>query len=457
VKRYRRSITLFLVAFAVYNANLRPIPAGDTAPASLLPFVILGEHTFQLDRFRSWYADSQHMDPVWFRMGRDGHYYSAYSITLPLLITPLYAPVVKVLNVPHQPPDRILLWARVMEKFSASLIAALSVGLFLVLVEKFTDPQAALLLTVVYGFASQTWSTSSQALWQHGATELSIILALLFLILAGSEGVRGFPAGAGLLAGLAVVLRLVSAIFSVMTVLYVLGAGWKLSRKVGFLSSALVLPLCAIAYNRMHFANTLAGVRVDKLYSVRPLIGIAGLLFSPSRGLFIFSPVFIFAVCGAYFWFRGANTPYPEIYRVCILSSGAYIFALGSLRVWHGGYCYGPRMLADIVPCLVILLVPVMDRVARSPLWRTAFLAALAFSIAVQGIGVFFYPKGHWDALPASIDHHRERVWDWRDSQIARSASSGPVTEPYRLAFRFLAHPRSFGEDSLKREGLALW
>jgi hypothetical protein len=87
----RRRIWLFLIAFLVYNLNLRPIPAGHTSPAALLPFTILADHTLTFDRFAAWYQQSQQMVPVWFARGRDGHYYSEYPIALPLLLTRLFA------------------------------------------------------------------------------------------------------------------------------------------------------------------------------------------------------------------------------------------------------------------------------------------------------------------------------------------------------------------------------
>ncbi len=178
----RRRVWLFLAAFLVYNLNLRPIPAGDTSPAALLPFAILADHTLTFDRFAAWYEQSQHMVPVWFTRGRDGHFYSAYPIALPLLLTPLYFPVVAFLDIGHMPVGRLVLLARILEKCSASLIAALSVIAFLALAETLTGRRAAWQASVVYAFASQTWSTASQALWQHGASECAIILTLLCLV-----------------------------------------------------------------------------------------------------------------------------------------------------------------------------------------------------------------------------------------------------------------------------------
>src|SRR5215813_10477695 len=70
------------------------------------------------------------------------------------------------------------------------LIAALSVVAFLALAERLASARTALQLTIIYAFGSETWTISSQALWQHGASELLITLALLCLLWAAAEPER---------------------------------------------------------------------------------------------------------------------------------------------------------------------------------------------------------------------------------------------------------------------------
>ncbi len=454
----RRSIFLFLAAFFIYNLNLRPIPAGDTAPAALLPFAILGEHTITFDRFASWYAESRHMRPVWFVKLDDGHYYSRYPITLPLALTPFYTPLAAWLDIRHMPAERVVLLARVLEKVSASLIAALSVAAFLALAEKLAAARTALILTIVYAFGSATWSISSQALWQQGTSELSVILGLLCVMWAADRPDRLLPVVlAGLSAGLGVAERPSNVVFFVFLASYVLLSRWSVPRKAAFAISAVVLPAACLAYNLYQFGRPLGAFIAMDRFQGNMLVGLAGLLISPSRGLLIFSPVFAFAAIGVYLWFRGNRTLHPEIYAICTLTAAAHFLMVSRWRGWSGGFSYGPRLLTDVVPCFVILILPAMRLVERSRPWKLAFGCALCLSITVQGIGAFCYPNGHWDALPKAANQHHERMWNWRDNQIFRTAAAGPVLEPYRLAFRFLAHPGEPGEEALKDEGIKLW
>jgi hypothetical protein len=456
--RLRRQVIFFFVAFLVYNLNLRPIPAGDSTPAALLPFAILGDHSIAFDRFEHWY-ESQHVNAAWFRQGVDGHWYSAYPILLPLLLTPLYVPLGIFLDLPHMPVERVVLLARVIEKLSASLIAALSVAAFMVLAEKLTNRRTAVVLTVVYAFGSQTWSTSSQALWQHGSSELAIVLGLLCFLWALEQPDRYWPAVlTGVCAGCSVAFRPTNAVFLLVLAGYVLLSGWSPARKGVFALGALPLPTAYLICNLWMYGHLFSFGEAESGFARGALHrGLPGLLISPSRGLLVFSPVFLFAAIGVYLWFRDGRTWYPKIYGTCLLVTAVHLVVISRWRGWSGGYNYGPRLLTDIVPLLVIMIIPALRLLQQSRSWRLAFASALLASISVQAIGVFFYPHGRWDALPQPLSKQRERVWDWKDNQILRSVRAGPVLEPYQLAYSFLKNPGESAEERLRDKRVKLW
>jgi len=286
-----------------------------------------------------------------------------------------------------------------------------------------------------------------------------IILGLLCLLWAADQPERLLPVAlAGLCAGLGVAHRLTNVIFFALAGGYVLLSRWNVPRKVAFAVSAIVLPAAALAYNLLVFGRPLGGfVAMERFHGNNMVAGLAGLLISPSRGLLIFSPVFVFAAVGVYLWFRGHRTPHPEIYWICMLTAAAHLIMVGRWRGWAGGANYGPRLLTDVVPCLVILLIPAMSLIERSRSWKLAFAAALFISITVQGIGAFCYPNGHWDTQPVPVSQNRRRLWDWKDNQIFRSAAAGPVLEPYRLGYRFLTRSGGPPEEALKNQGVKLW
>src|SRR5271154_887837 len=125
-------LILFTALWVLYNSNLRPIAAGDSLPAALIPISVLFDHTVNLDRFGPWLHDNVPYSPRVVKVSR-GHYYSGYPIAGPLLATPLYLPLLLAPGLKHWDPGSLVSLARILEKLSASAIAALSAVLFLVL------------------------------------------------------------------------------------------------------------------------------------------------------------------------------------------------------------------------------------------------------------------------------------------------------------------------------------
>src|SRR5579863_4686042 len=171
--RTRPYILLFLALTVVYHANLRPVDSGDALPASLIPFAIVLDHSVTLDRFAPWLRSH-----VWYTGSvihpAHGHFFSSFPITGPVLVSPLYLPLAFA-GLDHWDPGSLVTLARIAEKFAAAAITALSVVVLLLLLKRITTPRWAWPLTLVYALATETWSISSQALWQHGPSELAII------------------------------------------------------------------------------------------------------------------------------------------------------------------------------------------------------------------------------------------------------------------------------------------
>jgi hypothetical protein len=184
-RELQASLVIGLCCLLIYNANGRIIGAGDTYPSRYLPFAIWRYHTVRLDPIATLTAQGRDRTPYqmmpppgrayWMVPAPGGHVVSLYSVVLPALIVPLYLPGVAYLTMQGWTDERVDHVARIMEKLSASFIAALSASLIYVLLRRRATPPIALLLTVAYAFGTTTWVIGSQALWQHGMGELLVI------------------------------------------------------------------------------------------------------------------------------------------------------------------------------------------------------------------------------------------------------------------------------------------
>jgi len=104
--------------------------------------------------------------------------------------------------------------------------------------------------------------------------------------------------------------------------------------------------------------------------------------------------------------------------------------------VWWGGHSFGPRLVADVLPALVLGLVPVWTSVWGSRAGRMLLLAAFAASIAVEAIGAFHFPSARaveWNTSPRNVDQAHDRLWDWRDPQLLRLLRNGPAAPGFRI------------------------
>src|SRR5579863_4168229 len=173
LSRLRPYVLLFLGLNVVYHSNLRPVDSGDSLPASLIPFSVVLDQSVTLDRFAPWLKAN-----VWYSrsviQAAHGHYFSHYPIGGPLLASPLYLPIA-FLGLRTWDPGTLATFARIAQKLTASAIAALSAVVLLALLKRITNVRWAWCLTLVYALATETWSISSQALWQHGPGNLALM------------------------------------------------------------------------------------------------------------------------------------------------------------------------------------------------------------------------------------------------------------------------------------------
>ncbi len=123
--------------------------------------------------------------------------------------------------------------------------------------------------------------------------------------------------------------------------------------------------------------------------SVRRLpvwIGMIGNLFSPSRGIFVYSPFFLLGVAGIiYFWKKlTART----LVIACLAWFGVHLWLVSRAAQWWGGWSFGPRLLTDASIGLVLILL-VAWVAAREHLGRHAQIAVIALFLGLGGVGIY--------------------------------------------------------------------
>jgi len=424
---FRLAVALMLVAFFVYNLNFRVISEGDSLPARFLPFAVLEHGSLHLDSVLAATRQGHPpQDTYWVVRGRDGGMASMYPLVAPLLVVPAYVPAWLFLRHVGWRPWTLDFLGELMEKVAASIVASVTVGLLFLLLRRRLGRRDALLLAALFAFATNTWVIGSQALWQHGTGELLVTVALLAMTAA--------PSGwnvllAGLATGLLPANRPPDLLLAVGFSLYALF--WA-RRKLPLFVLAAALPiLLTVAYTEWMFGNLTGGYGVSgvvqpSFFAGGVWVGVAGLLVSPGKGLFVFSPFLLALPLG----FRQSwkDRPYRRLTLCLAVAVVGQVF-LYARTDWRAGYSWGPRFLTDLLPILFFLLAPIYAALGRWP--RRAFLAAALFSIAVQMVGAFYY-QGRSDILMYQGPGPDElRAWRLENTPFWADLQSGHAPMPF--------------------------
>jgi hypothetical protein len=417
-------LLLGLFCFLVYNANLRQIGAGDTLPARYQPLILWHDGTLALDANarlvahghpmtppggRPAYADGQvtYFEPTtyWMIHTRHNQLASLYPVVTPLLVAPLYVPAVIWLDAHGWEQPRVDRVAELMEKLSASLLASLASVLMYLLLRR-ERIRWSLPLAAAFAFGTNTWMTSSQALWQHGTGELLIALALL-LVVARASPVR--TASLGAVCVLMAANRPPDALIAGAVVLFTV---WSRRRDALWLLAGAAVPLAALLYYNLNFIGHVAGGYAlgkapKEIFFRRDWSGVAGLLVSPTRGLLVFTPFLVFVPVGL---IQRLRAPGSKGLAVALSFAAAAQLLLYSQTDWRAGVSWGPRYLTDLLPVMVWMLAPAP--LVMRPLARGLLALAMAASVVVQVIGAFWYTTASDELIYAGNPASMRGAWD---------------------------------------------
>ena len=261
-------------------------------------------------------------------------------------------------------------------------------------------------------------------MWQQSTSQLfNSIIVWLFVkgqkIETENSSVLIFLSG--FFVGLSFFCRLTNIIIVIVTTLYVLIK----HRKIFFyFITGLSIPVILLfIYNLSVFNNIFGGYKDHHIFDISIknfFINISGLLISPNRGIFIYSPVFLFSLIGMIFVFSQyiSKKNVNEIYVMFSLVVIFYLILLAGYKMWWGGWGFGYRFLCDIIPFLIVLIVPVIIEFAnnKQKILEFIFIIFSIYSIGIQIIGVYF-DDSTWSKYP-DVDNNTYRLWNWNDWQI---------------------------------------
>ncbi len=437
------------IALVSASVNITSI-SNDNIPNVLIPVSVLRDGNFELGEFFELMTNYREKVCYW-AVTTDRGTFSRYPIWCGIAATPFF--ITYAFNQTQSLDEKSLL---IRGRFAAVAACALFAGLIAATFRRFTSaPWAATL--AAFTVLGTTIQHQLGANLSNQTLPLVCIVGTLFLVTSANITAKR-ALGASLLAGLAVASRLPS-IFIAIAPLGVFLSQRERWRQLPLVAAGLcVFPALTLLYQHAAFGSAFVtgyGDEPNAGFNAPILQGLAGLLVSPTCGLFVYSPWLLFAIPSAICLFRDsrrssesrlANSPDQaprQLQGAASSPSKSHPTSLGRWLVlgilcqwvlfskwwaWNGALTFGgPRMLAEIIPALALLIVllgPMSDRcnVGRIPP-RANVLSrntrAAWWLLALGGIAALHFAIGTacYDAI--APDNPIKNDWDIGSDFIA--------------------------------------
>lgn len=357
----------------------------------------------------------------------NGHYYNYFPIGPSIMTLPVVA-AAKAMGFDMRLGQHNYRLQRALAAITSVIMLWIVYGI----ARCFLDVKESILIAGISVMGSGLISTLGSALWSINFSTIFIGLSLLLLVRYETErSGTVHPIILGLLLFLSYFARASSAAFIFVVLVYLLIKERKALITTG--ATALFLLLLFAGWSRLEYGTWLPAYysasrfQGDKLPL---LIAIYGHLFSPSRGIFVFSPFFLLVIAGLVLFRR-------RIYRQPLvwLAIGwfiLHILASSTAVSWWAGYSYGPRILTETVLALVLLTVILwsMAKEHLNPLWNkfvvALFLVLGAVAIFIHSYqGMYNINTAGWNEkfvpLPTPPIVGLDGLFDWRYPQFLAS------------------------------------
>ena len=324
-------------------------------------------------------------------------------------------------------------WANDAEaRMQRGLAAILTAGIvvFLYRCARYRLPIGwSLAIAAVAAFGTSLFSSASRGLWS--LTWGTFLLGAVVLMLVRQEqGRNSNPYLLATLLSWSYLVRPTNSINVILVSLFILLCHRRLF--VRYAATGVAWGAAFVCYSLYNFGTLLPTYYRLGLGKGDPFwYALSGTLLSPSRGLLVFSPVFLLTF---YLVIRYRKSLRDN--RLCWLATAGFCMHLMLISFspeWIGGHCYGPRLMTDSLPWLFLMSIFGIEALvaerramgaagsARFQSGLTLFLVAViftAFSFFTHAWGAFVPAAHGWNVVPQYIGKNPARVWDWRNPQF---------------------------------------
>lgn len=325
-------------------------------------------------------------------LGRAGKYYSITGIGHSLLALPLLALgkwIAQVTSFAHP----LWLMQFTMAMLFNPLVTALN-GMLVYLVARRLGlrQKTGVLLAVLYGLTTMAWVYSKSSFSDPLVSLLLFSAFYSLLVFQDTTRSRWLWLG-----GFAVGYAILTKTYAITTVpifaiylLYSIKNGPK--KFIFWQLMAFLIPIGVGLVGVMAFNWYRFGVMLDTSYrgegwTTPFLTGLYGLLASPGKSYFLYNPVMLAALIGFVPFHRQHK---PEFWLIIMLAA-VHLVMLAHYDHWHGGGCWGPRLLLHLTPFLILplgMLLETISNKSKALNFLLAVLITVSVLVQIEGLSV---------------------------------------------------------------------
>jgi hypothetical protein len=385
--------------------------------------------------------------------GKSGNYYSKYGIGYAILFIPSVVATECLHYIIHIPRARLL---QGIASLTNTLIATICMMLFIKLFHNMGLSKKIIVITSIVIASGSMLLPYSKI--NHAETPTLLILLIFFLYWQKNTKLNIKTAIVyGSCIGFLLLLKasniIDSALFLCCCGYLIITGKCKKSISIILCGIPLITVLFLLWFNWYRFGSLFNyGYGIEQNQFTTPFSeGLNGLLLSPSKSIFIFSPLIILSIYGLVISYRNNIRLSIPVVLLFICNFLFFLF----WHDWHGGWSWGPRLLVPVlvlmhlfIPYSVQSILSSFTKHKNRPFYRILlpvfFLLCYVPSVIINNLGalvwyqqVYYFHKDYtstenahpliaWKLFKNKLDNKSEM---YTCSDFKRDCTKPPYTE----------------------------
>lgn len=376
---------------------------------------IIENHTIKLDTYSDRLVKHHAI------INNDGHIYDFYPLGSSLLCLPIVLSA-NLLGLDMLDANDL----GATHVVSVALVLGLSLFVIYLIGRHYVSSLASVIIALSFFLGSPIASTMATQLWSHNSAMLLNLLVILILLRSKGKGLGSNSYIMGAILFMSYLCRPTSSLFIAAVLIYLLvGREWK--GLAGIIGTMGVLFTCFVAFSFYEYGKPLPPYYLLRLWGSDFATAFYGVLLGPSRGLLIFCPFLVPVIFGVALYIKRLID--DRLFLVASAWFVAHVLLISNFLSWAGGHSFGPRLMADSLPALMLITFILWGKAAGAlgPMKRSAvalFILSALFAVWIHSYQGLFNPWTEaWNFSPQvsprygmEVDH--SVFLDWRFPQF---------------------------------------